>query len=352
MILLYLLSLVTVLVLFVPVSIIPVYIKWPCTFAVVFLIVFLFNVLKKDTIYLVKDSKKKIINRGLFNPLLLYVSASLYIFGFVLISTQLKYYNVTDYIGEFDLVKEVFATNSVNNILMGLLLVSLSILMYYLRYLFKSNAESSTLRSRAVVYLCFTTILVLIGLINSLSFSNFILADYLKTNLNYAIFFGLIGLVLLIDFVGLLIRISLRRRRLINSLVKELRPDPVEPTVELVLEEKEISLSKKELKIAKKQAEIDKIVAKKVALIDEKRTLKLAKNEKETKKEIADEIIEEELEVVSQEVIKLTKKEIKQAKKDKKIADRDNKNERKFNKKIEKINKKVNKLKRKIQKIN
>ena len=338
MILLYLLSLVAVLALFVPASIMPVYIKWPCTFGVVFLVVFIFNLLKKDTIYLVKDSKKEIVNKGLFNPLLLYVSASLYIFGFTLISTQLKFYNVTDYIGEFKLIKEVFAASSVNNVLMGLILVVLSILVYYIRYLFKSNAECSTLRSRAVVYIGFTTILVFIGLINALSFSDFFLVDYLKTNLNLLVFLGVIGLVLFIDLIGLLIRLHLRKKKLINSLVKELRPDPVELEVEIVQEEKEVTPSRKERKIAKKQAKIDKIVALKVEKIDKKHAEELAEND-------AEKASLDSNETVNEEAKPLTRKEIKQAK-------MHDKNERKYNKKVAKINKKVNKIKEQIKKIN
>ena len=101
MILLYLLSLIATLILFVPSNLVPAIVKWPTSFLVVFLVVFIFNILKKDTIYLTKDTKKKIVDRGLYNPILLYVSALLYVFGFTLISAQLKFYHVTNYIDEF-----------------------------------------------------------------------------------------------------------------------------------------------------------------------------------------------------------------------------------------------------------
>ena len=355
MILLYLLSLVAILVLFVPSNIIPAIIKWPSSFIIVFLIVFIFNLCKRDTIYLVKDSKKKIVNRGLFNPLLVYVSAVLYIFGFILISAQLDFYHVTDYISQFNDIIEVFSASTVNNVLMGLILVFVSILIYYLRYLFKANANDSTLRGRAFLYTGFSIILILIGFINIYSFSDFLLCEYLKTNLNWVVFLGLIGLVLLIDFIGLLIRIRRRKKRLINSLVKELRPDKV---VEVKVAEPVVTPSKKERMAMKKQAKIDKIVAKKVAKIDAKEAKNASKNPQKTAVvESEKPLTRKERKLVKKQAKKdkklakkQAKKDNKQAKKDKKIAKKQAKNAKKYAKKEAKIDKKVKKIKDKIEK--
>lgn len=355
MILLYLLSLLAVLVLFVPESIIPVYVKWPSSFLVVIIVVFLFNVCKKDTIYLVKDSRKKLINRGLFNPLLLYVSAILYIFGFTLLSAQLKFYNVLDYINEFNGIIDVFNASSVNNVLMGAILVVVSILIYYLRYLFKANAEGSSLRGRAFLYVCFSVILILIGLINIFSFNDFVLADYLKTGYNWIIFLGLIGLVLYTDFKAFLIRRHLRKKRYIKSLVKAQRPDP-----EKVIVEKPVLPTRKERKAMKKQAKIDKIVAKKVAKIDKKRAKKAAKNPSKVVEDIKvvpltrkdKKRAKKQAKKDKKRAKKQAKKDKKQAKKDKKIAKKQAKNAKKYAKKEAKINKKVNKIKTRIEKRN
>lgn len=365
MILLYLLSLVAILLLFVPVAYIPTYIKWPSSFLVVFIVVFIFNVCKKDTIYLVKDSKKKIVNRGLFNPLLLYVSAVLYIFGFTLLSAQLKFYNVCDYIKDFNGIIEVFYASSVNNVLMGSILVVVSILIYYLRYLFKANAEGSSLRGRAFLYVGFSVILILVGLINILSFNNFNLADYLKTGYNWVFFLGLIGLVLYTDFKAFLIRRHLAKKRLIKSLVKAQRPDPVViKTTKSV-----VTITRKERKAMKKQAKIDKIVAKKVAKIDEKR----AKQEGKKPSKVVEEIKEvpltrkdkkrakkqakkdkkrakKQAKKDKKQAKKQAKKDRKQAKKDKKIAKKQGKNAKKYAKKEAKLDKKADKIKNKIKK--
>lgn len=341
MILLYLLSLIAVLVLFVPTSLIPAIVKWPSSFLIVFLVVFIYNCCKKDTVYLVKESKKKIINRGLFNPLLLYFSAVLYIFGFTLISSQLAFYNVTDYIKEFNSIIDVFNASNVNNVLMGLILIVMSILVYYFRYLFKANAENSSLRGRAFIYIGISLISILIGFINIISFNEFILADYLKTGYNWIIFLGLIVIVLFVDLIAFLIRVHLRKKRMIRDLVKAQRPDKVE---EKVIEPAPVKPTRKELKAAKKQAKIDKIVAKKVAKIDEK----VAK--KEGKKPEAIPVLEN-LETKEAPLSRKDKKcAKKQAKIDKKVAKKQAKNAKKCAKKEAKINKKVTKIKNKIEK--
>ena len=90
-----LIGILCAMVMFAP-SIVPTFVKWPVGLLVVLLVVFFFNLPKKDTIYTTHNSKKNLHNYGLFNPILLYLSAVCYVLGFSAIFTTLKTYNFVD----------------------------------------------------------------------------------------------------------------------------------------------------------------------------------------------------------------------------------------------------------------
>lgn len=301
MILLYILSLLAVLILFVPSNIIPAVVKWPGCFLLIFFIVFLFNLAKKDTKYITKDTKKKIVDHGLFNPLLIYVSALLYIFAFTLISTQLKFYNVTDYIAQFPMILDVFSANIINNVLMGLILIIVSILIYFFRYLFKTVANDSTLKGRSFLYIGLTIIIVLIGFINIFSFSDFKLYEYLETGYNWIIFFAPILLILFIDFIAIIIRCSMRKKKARKQLEEsneensvensEEAEETVEETEEIAEETVEESIDESSIEEVEENIEVtssklSKRKQKIVAKVRKKTEKKLAKKEAKIDKKI------------------------------------------------------------------
>ena len=64
--------------------------KVAVSWVVLLVIVFIFNLIKKDSIYVTHDTKKRLHDYGLFNPLIMYLSASTYVLGFTLIASHLK----------------------------------------------------------------------------------------------------------------------------------------------------------------------------------------------------------------------------------------------------------------------
>lgn len=241
MIFLYIISLLCVLALFVPSMYLPEIVKWPVCLVVILFITFLFNLPKKDTRYITNDTKRKIVNHGLFNPLILYVSASLFVLGFVIIVDYLLANNITDIIGQFNEIMAIFEVSIMNNVLHGLILIVISILIYFLRYSFKNNASNTGLKLRSFWYINLTIIALLIGLFKFLQFSDIVLLDYLVNGYNGYIFLGIVGLVLLIDFIGLLIRVGKAKKALKKQRLAELEQNSVveveESVVTPVLEE-------------------------------------------------------------------------------------------------------------------
>ena len=222
MILLYIIGILCSLVLFAP-SIVPAYVKWPIALLVALFIVFLFNLPKKDTIYASHENKKKIINHGLFNPLIMYLAASIYILGFTLIINHLQTLNITDFVAEFDKIIAAFEPNMSNNLFSGLIFVFLSIVIYYIRNGFKNNASESGLVFRSFWYIVFTLICLMIGIFNYDSFREFDIYAYLATGYNLYIYFGVVLLAILIDLLAKLIVHSHRRRKAKKAEMKALK---------------------------------------------------------------------------------------------------------------------------------
>jgi hypothetical protein len=343
MILLYIISLLAILVLFAPSQYIPSYITWPVSFLIVILVVFLFNLCKKDTKYLTKDTKKNIVNRGLYNPLILYVSASLYIFGFTLICAELSYYNVLDFVKEFNvIIKDVFGANHINNVLNGLILILIATLMYFLRYAFKDSAGSSGIKLRSFWYISLSIISIFIGLINSISFKEFDLYKYLLNGYNLYFFLGLLGLILLIDFICFLSRRG-KEKRIARKEAKLAKKEQEKLEKQEALKNKDKIEYQKRNK--KQQQEIEKEIEDSL-IKDVKQSKKdLKKDKKSFKKEVKLDKKQEKKEA------KLAKK---QAKKDKKktLSPRKQKLVNKLRAKMEKkLAKKEAKIKNKIAKI-
>ncbi len=212
MIILYLIGILCSLVLFAP-SIVPNFIKWPVALLVVLVIVFFFNLTKKDSIYVTHDTKKKLQNHGLFNPLIMYVSASSYVLGFTLISSHLKENNVTNFIEQFNDIVGLVKPEINNALFCGLILVIASIIIFYIRNGFKNSASESSLRFRAVWYTIFTVVSLLIGVFSLHSYANFDLYGYLATGYNLYIYLGLASLAVIIDLLVKLIIVSVRRSK-------------------------------------------------------------------------------------------------------------------------------------------
>lgn len=227
MILLYLIGIFCSLVLFAP-SIVPGFVKWPIALLVVLVVVFFFNVCKKDTIYITHDTKKKLHNYGLFNPLIMYVAASIYLLGFTLIITNLQQNNINDIVAQFSDIINLVKPDFSNSLFCGLIFVVSSFLIYFIRNSFKNNASESSLKFRAFWYVLLTLIALLVGVFNLDSFANFDLYAYLENGYNIYVFFGLAGLVILIDLLVKLIVFSVRRSKA-KKLANADKPVVVKP---------------------------------------------------------------------------------------------------------------------------
>lgn len=279
MLLLYLIGILCSVVLFAP-SIVPSYIKWPVALLVALLIVFIFNLPKKDTIYATHDNKKKVLNYGLFNPLIMYLAASIYILGFTLIFTHLNTIGINDIVLEFPKIIESFSFDLKNYLFCGFIFVVLAAVIYFIRNGFKNNASESSLKFRSFWYVVFTVICLLIGVFNFDSFYTFDIYDHILSGYNVYVYFGLLGLIILIDLLGKLISHRKKVRRERRALEAETTPEPI-PSETLVEEESvnevvEPQLSKKEQRrlekreriIAKEKARMERKIAKEQAKID------------------------------------------------------------------------------------
>lgn len=220
MILLYIISILCSLVLFAPNAYVPLLIKWPAALSLVLLVVFFFNLKKKDTIYTTHENEKKIYNYGLFNPLILFFAASLYILGFSLIITSLSELLIFDFVKDYQLILDSLEVNLSNSLFCGLVFVLLSVIIYFTRNGFKNNASESSLKFRSFWYVVLTTITILVGIFTIDSYGNLDIYGYLKTGYNLYIYFGLIGFFVLFESIIKLICCRRRKRRRIKEELK------------------------------------------------------------------------------------------------------------------------------------
>lgn len=214
MILLYIIGILCSLVLFAP-SVVPAYVKWPIALLVALVVVFLFNLPKKDTVYASHSNKKKIINYGLFNPLIMYLAASIYVLGFTLVINHLQTLDIQEFIGEFDKIIGSFEFSLSNNLFSGLVFILLSIIIFYIRNGFRNNASESGIVFRSFWYIVFTVICLMIGIFNFDTFREFDIYAYLTagSGLNLYIYLGLLGLVVVIDLFAKLISYSHKKKK-------------------------------------------------------------------------------------------------------------------------------------------
>ena len=217
---LYLIAVLCSAVLFAP-SIVPAYVKWPLALVGVLFIIFLFNLSKKDTKYTTNDTKRKIVNYGLMNPLIIYLAASTYILGFSLIITHLSQFYITDMIKDFNAVIETFQLGLFNNFTYGLIFIVLSIFIFYIRNSFKNNVGDSSLRFRSFWYIFLTIIAVLVGIFSFEYYATLDLYSFVSYGLNLVAFAGIVGLVLLIEFSIKLIKVCKRRKKAKKALKAE-----------------------------------------------------------------------------------------------------------------------------------
>ena len=259
MILLYLIGILCSLVLFAP-TIIPIYIKWPVALGVVLLIIFFFNLPKKDTIYATYPNKKNIYNYGLFNPLFMYFSASSYVLGFTLIFKSLAENNCSDIIANISTIPTLISFNPLSTLTIGLLFVLAGILFYFLRNAFRAYANKSSLQFRSFWYVVFTLLSIGVGIYYFINFYTFDIYQYLSIGYNLYIYFGLVALVVLID-LSFIVDAAISRKKK-DKRAKELAKAALEGT--------KAPLTKKEIKVLKRKEKQNKIIAKKQAKMDKK----------------------------------------------------------------------------------
>ena len=278
MILLYIIGILCSLVLFAP-SIVPAYVKWPIAMLVVLLIVFFFNLPKKDTIYTTHDNKKKLHDYGLFNPLLLYLSAICYILGFSSIFTALVGHEAVDIVANLSKIFS-FASADLNySLLFGLIFIVLAIFFYYIRHAYRKSSSSSSLKTRAFGYIILTLAALGAGVYNILNFYSYDIYQDLFVGYNLYIFYGIVAVVLLIDLIAAIICTSSRRKReklecevrchfglkadekVTKAQIKEYKMSKAIKEERIYTEKK---LSKEEKKLHKKLAKVNAKLAKKV----------------------------------------------------------------------------------------
>lgn len=212
MIILYLIAILCSLVLFAP-SIIPSFVKWPVALLVVLVVVFIFNLTKKDSIYVTHDTKKRLHDYGLFNPLIMYLSVSTYVLGFTLIASHLKENNVNDIIGGFNDVIGLIKPEFDNALFWGLILVVASVVIYYIRNGFKNHASDSSLKFRSFWYIVLTAVSLLLGVFSLVKYSAFDLYEYLANGYNLYLYLGIAGFVVLIELLIKLIKVCAKRSK-------------------------------------------------------------------------------------------------------------------------------------------
>ena len=272
MIILYIIGILFSVAVFAPNNIIPFFVKWPVALIGVLLIVFFFNLPKKDTIYTTHDNKKRLYDFGLFNPLLMYLSANCYILGFNMILTFLIGKGMTDIIANISNIPSLITFDFKNNLFLGLILVVVAILLYAFRNAFRKNASKTSLICRSAWYVALTLFALGLGVYSYLGYQAFNIYDYLTVGYNLYVYFGLVALVILIDVICLIIEAVSRSKKakleaellvlteqnggepLTQEQIKAHKRSKVVEKERLRMEKK---LSKKEAKINKKLAKIE-----------------------------------------------------------------------------------------------
>lgn len=273
MILLYLIAILCSLVLFAP-TIVPIYIKWPVALGVVLLIIFFFNLPKKDTVYATHPNRKNIYNFGLFNPLFMYFSASSYVLGFAFIFTALAENNSSDIVANISTIPTLVNFNPLSTLTIGLLFVLAGILFYFLRNAFRAYASKSSLKFRSFWYVVFTFLSLGVGVFYFINFYSFDIYQYLSIGYNLYIYFGLATLVVLIDLSLIVCAVISRRRKTKKS----------QELLKVAEDGTDAPLTKKELKAKKREEKRNKIIAKKRAKSESRFTKKQAKIDKKAAK--------------------------------------------------------------------
>lgn len=216
---LYLIGILCSASLFAP-SIVPAVVKWPVAFLGVIMIVFFFNLAKKDTKYSTKDTKRRIIDYGLINPLIIYIASMSYVLGFYLIVNHLQQFNITDIIGGFGEIFETFSSGLFNGFLFGSIFVLLAIMIFLIRNNFRKYIGSSSLRFRSFWILFLSIISILVGIFSFELFYTYDIYEFLLLELNIIPFAGIAGLIILIEFTFKLIR-AIRRSKKRKALNKK-----------------------------------------------------------------------------------------------------------------------------------
>ena len=289
MILFYIIGILCSLVLFAPATYVPAYVKWPIALLVALLVVFVFNLVKKDT----HNNKKRVIDCGLFNPLIMYLAASIYVLGFTLIINHLQALDIKEFVSEFDKIFASLEYSLSNNLFSGLLFVVLAIIIYLIRNGFRKNANETGIGFRSFWYIAFTLIALLIGIFNFDTFREFDIYAYLTagTGYNLYIYLGLAGLVVFLDLIFNIIGACCSKKKAKKEEAKSSEIVVEDASAEnnevesenVVLTKKEVKKAKKAEKCAKKQAKRDAKKAKK----DAKRAKVIAKERKRIEKKLA-----------------------------------------------------------------
>ena len=336
MFLLYLIGILCSLVMFAP-SMIPGFVKFPVAFVVALLMVFFFNLSKKDTVYTVNEPRNGFVKNGLFSPLLTYIAASSYTLGFAMLFTYLSENNMIDIVAN---VNGLVGALSNLNVILALVFILLGVLAYALRNTFRKHAGEMTLQSRSAWYVVLTIITLGLGVFTILKYYSFDVYEYLNEGMNLFVYFGVAGAVVFIDLVCNLIANSVNHHRKYAHYYiarkeaklarKEIKKEYKQAKKDLKKKYKQAKKdAKKAAKLAKKQAKKDKKAAKKQAKKDKKAAKKQAKKDKKAAKKEA----------------KLAKK---QAKKEKKAAKKQAKIDKKEAKKAAKLAKKEAKKGKKV----
>ena len=324
MFLLYLIGILCSLVMFAP-NMIPGFVKFPVAFVVALLMVFFFNLSKKDTVYTVNEPRNGIVRSGLFSPLLSYIAASSYTLGFAMLFTYLSENNMVDIVAN---VNGLVGALSNLNVILSLVFILLGVVVYILRNTFRKHAGEMTLQSRSAWYIVLTIISLGMGVFTVAKYYSFDVYEYINEGMNLYVYFGLVGAVVLIDLVCNLIAMRVRH---------------CQKYAHYYLAKKESKLYRKETKKEYKQAKKDLKKKFKQAKKDAKKAAKLAKKQAKKDKKAAKraaKLAKKQAKRVKKAAKRAAKLAKKQAKKDKKAAKKQAKRDKKAEKKAEKLAKK------------
>lgn len=320
---LYLIGLLAALAVLVPTEFLESYIKWPLCFVVVLLVTFYFNKKKRDDAYITRDVEKISHKRGLFHPIIVFTALSYYVLAFYLIMEVLLH-NSKDavIINNFDVLFKLITSEKVI-IAFGLLLAAL--LLYLGKWLLSKNASKSSLRGRAFLYSVLTLCIIAIQFVAIELCHLELFWEFIKHESNIYIYFGLVGLFILLDLV--FVFVGHHKRKKLNKLANESQNLESSPNETETKEDKEFNKkNQKQRKII--EAEVNK----------EENLLEL--EEKASSEEVSNE-------ETPNEEVPLTKKELKLQKKYKKACAKE---EKRLAKEEAKLNKKIAKEEAKLAK--